>query len=117
MDATRRRFVGSITMAAAFGSLIATARSQEVFEVAHSDEEWLTLLGGNRFEVLRRSATERWARSKAQWSQYDGLMRVTDATRAFLQTQRLGARPYSVSALQNYSYCPYRFLLSAMYRL
>jgi CRISPR/Cas system-associated exonuclease Cas4 (RecB family) len=29
----------------------------------------------------------------------------------------LTARPYSVSALQNYAYCPYRFLLSAMYHL
>ena len=26
-------------------------------------------------------------------------------------------RPYSVSALQNYAYCPYRFLLSALYHL
>ena len=44
-------------------------------------------------------------------------MRATDATRSFLQSQRLGARPYSVSALQNYAYCPYRFLLSAIYRI
>ena len=28
-----------------------------------------------------------------------------------------GARPYSLSALQQYSVCPYRFLLSAIYRL
>ena len=68
-------------------------------------------------DCLRRSATERWARSKSQWSQFDGIVRVTDATRPYLETQRLGARPYSVSALQNYAYCPYRFLLSAIYRL
>ncbi len=68
-------------------------------------------------ECLRRSATERWARSKSQWSQFDGIVRVTDATRPYLQTQRLAKRPYSVSALQNYAYCPYRFLLSAIYRL
>src|SRR5437667_269882 len=68
-------------------------------------------------DCLRRSATERWARSKPQWSQFDGLVRATDATRSFLQSQRLGARPYSVSALQNYAYCPYRFLLSAIYRI
>ncbi len=68
-------------------------------------------------DCLRRSATERWARSKSQWSQFDGIMRATDATRPYLQTQRLGKRPYSVSALQNYAYCPYRFLLSAIYRL
>ena len=44
-------------------------------------------------------------------------MRVTDATRAYLQTQRLNARAYSVSALQKYATCPYQFFLSAAYRL
>lgn len=68
-------------------------------------------------DCLRRSATERWARAKSQWSQFDGIVRATEATRPFLQSQRLGERPYSVSALQNYAYCPYRFLLSAIYRL
>jgi ATP-dependent helicase/DNAse subunit B len=68
-------------------------------------------------DCLRRSATERWARSKSQWSQFDGIVRVTDATRPYLQKQRLGERSYSVSALQNFAYCPYRFLLSALYRL
>jgi CRISPR/Cas system-associated exonuclease Cas4 (RecB family) len=66
---------------------------------------------------VRRSASERWARARPRWSEYDGLVRVTEATKPFLQSQRLGARPYSVSALQNYAYCPYRFLLSALYRL
>ena len=68
-------------------------------------------------ECLRRSVTERWARAKRSWSQYDGLVRITEATRPFLQMQRLGARPYSVSALQQYASCPYRFFLSAAYRL
>ena len=68
-------------------------------------------------DCVRRSASERWARARAPWSPYDGLVRVTEATRPFLHSQRLGARPYSVSALQNYAYCPYRFLLSALYRL
>jgi ATP-dependent helicase/nuclease subunit B len=68
-------------------------------------------------DCVRRSASERYARARTLWSPYDGLVRVTDSTRPFLQSQRLGARPYSVSALQNYAYCPYRFLLSALYRL
>jgi len=59
MDSTRRRFVGSIAAVAAFGSLAARARAAEAFEVTRSDEEWLAALGRNRFEVLRRSATER----------------------------------------------------------
>ena len=66
---------------------------------------------------LQRSVTERWARAKRGWSHFDGLVRVTDRTRSFLDTQRLGARPYSVSALQQYATCPYRFFLSAVYRL
>jgi ATP-dependent helicase/nuclease subunit B len=66
---------------------------------------------------VRRSASERWARARPAWSHYDGLVRLTEATRPFLQSQRLTARPYSVTALQNYAYCPYRFLLSALYRL
>ncbi|HEY2917939.1 MAG TPA: PD-(D/E)XK nuclease family protein, partial [Candidatus Binatia bacterium] len=52
-------------------------------------------------QCVRRSASERWARARPPWSPYDGLVRVTEATRPFLQSQRLGARPYSVSALQN----------------
>jgi RecB family exonuclease len=38
-------------------------------------------------------------------------------TKPMLDTQRLGARPYSLSALQKFATCPYQFLLSAVYRL
>jgi ATP-dependent helicase/DNAse subunit B len=34
-----------------------------------------------------------------------------------LASQRLTARPYSLSALQRFSACPYQFLLAAVYRL
>jgi RecB family exonuclease len=67
--------------------------------------------------VLRRAVVERWARASATWTQFDGLMRVTDGTRAALAAHRLTARPYSVSALQRFSACPYQFLLSAVHRL
>ena len=68
--------------------------------------------------TVRRSVTERWARAdRKKWTQYDGLVRVTDGTRAALAAARLGARPYSLSALQRYAVCPYQFLLSAVYRL
>jgi peptide-methionine (R)-S-oxide reductase len=59
MDATRRRLVGSIAIVAAIGPIGVPARAAENFEVTRSDEEWLALLGRNRFEVLRREATER----------------------------------------------------------
>ena len=68
-------------------------------------------------ESLRRSVTERWGRGLPRWSHLDGLTRVTDATRAALESQRLHRRPYSISALQKFSACPYQFFLSAVYRL
>ena len=66
---------------------------------------------------LGRSIRERWARYHPQWSEADGIIRVAETTREALDAQRLRARPYSLSALQHYSACPYRFLLSAVYRL
>ena len=68
-------------------------------------------------EALRRSVTERWARWQPRWHPSDGLIRVTDATRAALDAQRLNRRPYSLTALQRFSACPYQFLLAAIYRL
>ena len=65
---------------------------------------------------LRRSLTAQWNRARGVWTPSDGVVRATDRVRPFLATQRLGARAYSVSALQHYAACPYRFLLSAMYR-
>jgi CRISPR/Cas system-associated exonuclease Cas4 (RecB family) len=66
---------------------------------------------------LRRSLTSQWHRARHAWTPADGIVRATEPVRAFLATQRLGARPYSVSALQHYAACPYRFLLAAIYRL
>ena len=72
------------------------------------------LLGLN--DALRRSVTRRWARGRGMWRPQDGLVRVTPATKPMLETQRLTARPYSVSALQKFSTCPYQFVLGAIYR-
>ena len=68
-------------------------------------------------ESLRRSVIDRWARGDRRWSPSDGLIRVTNSTRAALAAQRLDARPYSLSALQRFSACPYQFLLASVYRL
>ena len=68
--------------------------------------------------ALARSLRTRWARWKPAWSAWDGLVgRQQPAVPALLAGQRLTARPYSVSALQRYSACPYQFLLGAIYRL
>ena len=68
-------------------------------------------------DCLKRSVTARWGRARSQWTPFDGVTRVTSLTKAMLESQRLGARPYSLSALQKFSSCPYQFLLSAIYRL
>ena len=73
------------------------------------------LLGLN--DALRRAVTRRWARAQSRWRTQDGLVRAADRVKPMLQTQRLGARPYSVSALQKFTTCPYQFALSAIYRL
>jgi ATP-dependent helicase/nuclease subunit B len=67
---------------------------------------------------LQRSLTSRWLRwHRRQWEPADGIVRVAETTRAALAAQRLGARPYSLTALQRYSACPYQFLMAAVYRL
>jgi ATP-dependent helicase/nuclease subunit B len=66
---------------------------------------------------LARSLRARWARWQSKWSEHDGLFTKRPSIFTILESQRLAARPYSVSALQNFAACPYRFLLSAIYRL
>jgi len=66
---------------------------------------------------LKRSLRGRWARWQEKWSEHDGLVTKRPSIVEILESQRLTARPYSVSALQNFAACPYRFLLSAIYRL
>ena len=66
---------------------------------------------------LQRSLTGRWARWQKRWHPADGLIRSTPATVTALTRQRLGTRPFSLSALQRFADCPYQFQLSAIYRL
>ncbi len=68
-------------------------------------------------DALKRSVTTRWARARSGWTAFDGITRLTGMTTPLMASQRLSARPYSLSALQKFSTCPYQFLLSAIYRL
>ncbi|HLG55172.1 MAG TPA: PD-(D/E)XK nuclease family protein [Vicinamibacterales bacterium] len=68
-------------------------------------------------ECLRRSVIDRWSRGERRWSPSDGLTRISPYTKDALAAQRLTARPYSLSALQRFSACPYQFVLSSMFRL
>ena len=68
-------------------------------------------------ENLKRSVTARWGRARSLWTAYDGITRLNSLTKPMLDSQRLSARPYSLSALQKFAACPYQFLLSAICRL
>jgi RecB family exonuclease len=68
-------------------------------------------------EALKRSVTARWSRARGSWTPFDGITRVTGMTAPIVASQRLTARPYSLSALQKFATCPYQFLLSAIHRL
>jgi RecB family exonuclease len=68
-------------------------------------------------DALRRSVISRWTRYRASWSASDGLVSVEGIAAPALKANRLGARPYSLSALQRFAACPYQFLLSTIHRL
>ncbi|MEZ5291580.1 MAG: PD-(D/E)XK nuclease family protein [Vicinamibacterales bacterium] len=67
--------------------------------------------------ALHRSVRERWMRWQPRWSPADGITRVQPLTAPALAAERLTARPYSLTALQRFSACPYQFQLAAIYRL
>jgi RecB family exonuclease len=68
---------------------------------------------------LQRSLTARWMRwHRKAWGPADGLVRsVPETTAPALARQRLGERPYSLTALQRFSSCPYQFMLASIFRL
>ncbi|MEZ4373735.1 MAG: PD-(D/E)XK nuclease family protein [Polyangiaceae bacterium] len=51
------------------------------------------------------------------WRSADGLVDPSPAAQDALARHRLEARPYSATALEHFSACPYRFYLSAVLRL
>src|SRR4029453_18352219 len=59
----------------------------------------------------------RWSRGRPVWSPSDGLVKVSPAIAHAIAKNRLGQRPYSLSALQRFSACPYQFLLATIHRL
>ena len=67
---------------------------------------------------LGRSLRTRYGRwERKQWSAYDGFIEPTPPAAELLAGHRLNARPYSLSALQQYAVCPYRFFLAAIQQL
>ncbi len=69
-------------------------------------------------EHLGRSLRSRWRRWESrEWAEPDGMMAAGTPALAQLAAHRLHERPYSVSALQSFADCPYRFFLSGILRL
>ncbi len=89
-------------------------------QLLHDDRGRVKGRGRYLYELsphLQRSLTGRWARWQKRWHPADGLIRATPATVPALARQRLGTRPFSLSALQRFSECPYQFQLSAIFQL
>ena len=66
---------------------------------------------------LARALRARRARWSKQWEPADGLVEPAESALEALAAHALDRRSYSATALQNYSACPYRFLLQAVHRL
>lgn len=62
-----------------------------------------------------RFRAERW--HKKRWYPSDGLVEPRPEAKAALAAHALGKRSFSPTALQNFSACPYRFVLQAILRL
>jgi ATP-dependent helicase/nuclease subunit B len=67
--------------------------------------------------ALGRSLRARAWRWKSKWTYADGLVDPGGSTLASLAPHALTARSYSPSSLQQFAYCPYRFLLHAIHQL
>ena len=73
------------------------------------------LLGANPH--LARALRFRARRWLDGWTVADGLVKPIDAARDALAGHALSARSYSPTALQNFSVCPYKFHLHAVWKL
>ena len=62
-----------------------------------------------------KARRDRW--SKKSWNYADGIVDAGARVKELLAGQRLTARAYSPSALQQFAACPYRFLLYAIHRI
>lgn len=69
-------------------------------------------------EPLGRSLRARYSRwEMKKWTVHDGLLNMDSTLGDTLAAYRLGARPYSPTALQAFAACPYRFALLGMHGL
>ncbi len=74
---------------------------------------YLVEVNGN----LARSLRARWSRWHSRWVEADGLVAADPEVQAALGEHRMSARPWSPSALEQYSTCPYKFALNGILKL
>lgn len=66
---------------------------------------------------LARSLRARYSRWRPSWSTVDGLITNNAEALEALGSQRLAARAWSPSALEQFATCPYKFALNGIHRL
>lgn len=67
---------------------------------------------------LARSLRAKYQRGRSgRFTSVDGFLEPSSAAKEILRHHRLDARAYSVTALEKYAGCPYRFYLNAVLRL
>ncbi len=66
---------------------------------------------------LARSLRARYSRWRPGWGAADGLITRNAEALAALASQRLAARAWSPSALEQFATCPYKFALNGIHRL
>jgi CRISPR/Cas system-associated exonuclease Cas4 (RecB family) len=66
---------------------------------------------------LARSLRARYSRWRPSWNAPDGLITQNAEALSALASQRLAARAWSPSALEQYATCPYKFALNGVHRL
>jgi ATP-dependent helicase/nuclease subunit B len=66
---------------------------------------------------LARSLRARYSRWRPKWNSTDGLITHNAEALAALASQRLAARAWSPSALEQYATCPYKFALNGILQL
>jgi ATP-dependent helicase/DNAse subunit B len=68
-------------------------------------------------ESAARSLRARWFRWHPKWRPADGFVASESGTLDLLAAERLTARSWSPSSLENFAVCPYKFALHGIFRL
>ncbi len=68
-------------------------------------------------DALSRSLRTRYQRGRSRFTSVDGFLDPSTGSKKLLANHRVGQRAFSVTALERFGACPYRFFLNAILRL